>query len=563
MKNMKKILALVIAALLALSMVSALAATVSIEGQTTGGVINGHTFKAYKVLAGNWEGGVLTNITNGNGIDWTNADMLSALSTATGKTVTDGKSLANALDGVTSDTTAKAVALALKEHVVAANAIALTGDDKVTTLADGYYIIIDETQIGDDEVLNASLLQVAGDTVTIQVKTSTTTIDKKIDGETDKDNTTSGLVDANNGQVGDLVPYVITATIADTTHYDHYYFEMNDTVSSGLTISAKDGDDAFSNYKVYDNGNEITNGFDLTVNPTAGTIQLKIQDAKALGGHTITLKYSAKINENAKVGVEGNPNTVTLKYTNNPDHSGDGEYDDDNYTTTTPEQKVLTFLTSIELLKVDKDHPEKVLPGAVFRISGTKNVSTVVTTHGFTAAADGEYYKLVDGTYTKSAPGTVAALTNDKYVQPIERYNATDTTETKTQTASVNVEGTTGADGFLKFNDLGAGDYTITEITAPTGYNLLTAPITFTISCTTPATVTTGNETCTWAVSAVTGGNVTHDNGVFKITVEDAQGQTLPSTGGMGTTLLYVGGSILVILAAILLITKRRMSSEE
>ena len=550
--------------LLVAGMTSAFAATVSIQGQTEGGVINGHTFKAYKVLNGDWEGGVLTNLTSGNGVSWS-SEMLAALNAIDGiSDVTDGKTLGAALDGA-SEATGKAVAKVLKDYTVAANAIALTGDGASSTLADGYYIIIDETTLGDNEVANAALLQVAGDTVTIQVKTSTTTVDKKIDGSSDADSATTGLVESNNGQIGDLVPYVITATIADTTYYDKYYFEMNDTVSSGLTISASDatGDAAFSNYKVYDNNVEITEGFVLTVNPTAGTIQLKIQDAKALGGHTIKLTYNAKINENAVVGVEGNPNTVTLKYTNSPDHSGEGEYDNDNYTSTTPEQKVLTFLTSIELLKVDKDHPEKVLPGAVFRISGTKNVSTVVTTHGFTAADDGEYYKLVDGTYTKSAPGTVAALTDDKYVQPVERYNATDTTETKTQTSSVNVEGTTGNDGFLKFDDLGAGDYTITEITAPTGYNLLSAPITFTISCTTPTTVTTGSETCTWAVSAVTGGNVTQDNGVFKITVEDAQGQSLPSTGGVGTTIFYVAGSILVLAAVIFLVTKRRMGSED
>jgi LPXTG-motif cell wall-anchored protein len=43
----------------------------------------------------------------------------------------------------------------------------------------------------------------------------------------------------------------------------------------------------------------------------------------------------------------------------------------------------------------------------------------------------------------------------------------------------------------------------------------------------------------------------------------NTQGIELPSTGGMGTTILYIGGSILVILAAVLLITKRRMNAED
>ena len=150
--------------------------------------------------------------------------------------------LAKALDGKSVAVGEKVVKV-LKDYTVPAKAIELTDDDAVDELEDGYYIIIDETTLSENEVANAALLQVAGETVTINVKTSTTTVDKKIDGTNDMDSeANNGMIESNDGQVGDLVPYVITATIADTHYYDKYYFEMNDTVSDGLDISAHDAD---------------------------------------------------------------------------------------------------------------------------------------------------------------------------------------------------------------------------------------------------------------------------------------------------------------------------------
>ena len=555
-------------------MTSAFAATVTIQGQTTGGVINGHTFKAYKVLNGTWQGGVLTDLTSGDGVSWS-AEMLTALNAIDGISgVTDGKTLGAALDGA-SEATGKAVAKVLKDYTVAEKAISVSNGG---SLADGYYIIIDETTLGDNDVANAALLQVAGDTVTINVKTSTTTVDKEIDGAHDADSETTGNVKSNNGQVGDLVPYIITATVADTTYYDHYYFEMNDTLSSGLDISAATGDNAFSDYAVEvscEAGDaEDTDGdgfktlaaakYTLTPNPTARTIQLVITDAKEFGGKQIRLSYKAKINDNAVVGTTGNPNEVTLKYTNSPDHSGDGEYDDDEWTSVTPKSVVITYVTGIKLLKVDTETPWKPLAGAVFSIDGTRAVSTVVTTKGFTADATGTYYKLTNGSYTETAPG--GAIPNDQYDNLTTTYKATETTSVQTETSSVLVQGTTDASGYLKFNELGAGHYVIHEITAPNGYNLLENDIVFDIGFTGPTSVSTGTETCSWDYSNLTGAdNVTFDSteGVFSITVKNAKGQTLPSTGGIGTTLFYIGGGILVLAAVILLVTKRRMNAND
>jgi hypothetical protein len=116
-----------------------------------------------------------------------------------GDDITDAKSFAKQMDGK-SVAVGEKVAKVLKNYIVAAKGIALTGDSAVSTLADGYYIIIDETTLGNNEVANAALLQVAGDTVTINVKTSTTTIDKKIDGTNDADTEANdGMIESNDG----------------------------------------------------------------------------------------------------------------------------------------------------------------------------------------------------------------------------------------------------------------------------------------------------------------------------------------------------------------------------
>ena len=99
---------------------------------------------------------------------------------------------------------------------------------------------------------------------------------------------------------------------------------------------------------------------------------------------------------------------------------------------------------------------------------------------------------------------------------------------------------TTDENGEAKFEGLEDGTYELIEVVAPAGYNLLTAPVEATVS---------GSDTDTTTLS------------VSK-TIENNSGTVLPSTGGIGTTIFYVVGSILVVAAGVLLITKKRMSRE-
>ena len=116
--------------------------------------------------------------------------------------------------------------------------------------------------------------------------------------------------------------------------------------------------------------------------------------------------------------------------------------------------------------------------------------------------------------------------------------------------------------GLLNLAGLPAGTYTISEIKAPNGYNLLTDPITIVIEWAQPSADSTDMK-CVWTVKkdgeALSSEDV-NGKALYKFTVENQKGSLLPSTGGIGTTIFYVIGGILVIGAGILLVTKKRMS---
>ncbi len=120
-------------------------------------------------------------------------------------------------------------------------------------------------------------------------------------------------------------------------------------------------------------------------------------------------------------------------------------------------------------------------------------------------------------------------------------------------------EGTTDENGKLYFAGLGAGTYMLTEIKAPDGYNLLTDPIVFTISW---------SEEDGFSVAIESGLDTENeeyemdDGYILTLDIENNSGTLLPSTGGMGTRLFYVIGAVLVLGAAVLFVTKKRLDKE-
>ncbi len=460
----------------------------------------------------------------------------------------------------------------------AATADSKTGSDYVIgagtsggTLKPGYYLVVDEykTAAADGAAtLSRNILSVTGN-VTADVKNDKPDITKKI---LDK-----GIAkDSNNTGIGDTVAFQITGAVPNYAGYDKYFYVMNDTLSNGLTF------DGARNLVVTIDGNKLTEGNDYkvltsTTTPaatTGHTFEVAFTHIKDYTiGKDIVVTYSATVNENAVIGNAGNPNTASLTYSNNPNDSSDGnpstnpKPESDHPTGESLPDKTLTFVTELDITKYADSLTGAKLDGAQFVLSGTSTVTTAKTYDSFVEDPNGIYYKLTDNTYTttiphgdiKDADGNVKVASNESsYDSTTTRYSPTKTTEYKTEDKTVALTGTTAGGGKLSFKGLGAGTYTLTELKAPDGYNVA-EPVTFTITATNiPTTVSTGNETCSWTSN---NGAVTADStGKLQTNVIDKKGNTLPSTGGVGTTVFYVLGSVLVVAAGVTLVTRKRLS---
>ena len=408
-----------------------------------------------------------------------------------------------------------------------------------------------------DYSLSRYMVQLAG-TATVNNKADKPTVEKKINGNSDTDPDTSGMVDYNTANIGDTVPYVVTSAVPDYTGYKEYYMDFSDTLDKGLTFN--------SDSVVVKIGGTALDPKDYVLNPgtynttTGTTFSIHLKDLvsrKYASGAAIEITYSATLNDNAVIGAVGNPNKVKLEYTNNPRESGNGTPDDeeDIVKGETPEDKVTTFVTELELTKVDGAEKTKKLEGAVFTITGTRINKVLMTGYHFVEAADGTYYKLKGNKgYTEKVPN---ANTEDQYASTTTKYNKVAFPTESVTADNVTLEAVTGTDGIIKLTGIATGTYTFTEIQAPAGYNLLSSPIVVEVGCTLPTDPFDGSQTATWTDTSA---NVDKD-GKITFTVENKAGSTLPATGGIGTTIFYVAGSILVLAAVILLVTKRRMGS--
>ena len=218
----------------------------------------------------------------------------------------------------------------------------------------------------------------------------------------------------------------------------------------------------------------------------------------------VVLTYNCTLNNDAVVGKAGNPNTVHLEFDNNPNKCGEGTpggktHDDTNI--------VFTYKTVFN--KVDKD--KNPLTGADFKLEKkVKGKWVDVTTLG-------------DGTNKPAKTGDTTGST-------------------------------------FTFTGLDDGQYKLTETTTPGGYNTID-PIEFTITA--EHDVKSDNP----ALTALTGTGdkeftMTPDlnAGSLSADIINEKGSTLPSTGGIGTTMFYIIGAIMVIGAGVVLISRRRMN---
>lgn len=530
MKTVKRALALV----LALTMLLAMSATVFAADETTytitiNNTTTGHTYKAYQIFAGDLaekDGKtILSNITWGNGITEAGKTTLgdAAKKTETLKTADDAAAFA------------KAVAPYLQNPTTS---VEETGKYTISRLKAGYYLVKD-TQAPADDFYSAYIMEVVSN-VEAKPKGDKPTIDKNI-----RDN--NETVKANEASIGDAVNYEITSKVPNMTGYNKYFFVLNDTLSKGLTFN--------NDVKVKIGETELAADA-YSVTPTTnrdGTTSVKIVlnnfiNYQEKNGQTILVTYSATLNQNAEVGTTPNTNTVKLVYSNDPNHTYTGENEPaaGEPTGETPEIKTETYTTELTITKTDGNG--QILTGAEFTLTGNSVNIVLVSESTFSEDANGTYWKLKNGTYTTTEP---TAENQASYDSTETKYSKSTTLTAKgIGQAETSVKGFVDDAGKITFRGLGAGEYTLTETVTPAGYNTI-APITFTISFDKETKkFSTNNENI----------SVGADN-TLSTTIVNNAGAELPSTGGIGTTIFYVLGGLLVVCAGVLLITKRRMNN--
>lgn len=628
-KKMKKILSIVSAAVMTLAM-----ATTAFAGngqiKVTTSETTERTFKAYQIVTGNYNSvtKTLSDVAWGSAISTAtqnNTTFQNAVKTAVGAATFSAEAIIEKLTDSNVETFVNVLTTkAGGSYSYIGSPISLTGTlssgvysyETAATLDDGYYIVVDETaSIPSGSAAAKTIVKVVGGEVIVPIaeKTSYPTLEKKI---VDKEGATSGVeMDTNTASIGDTVTYHLNAKIPENmSQYNRYQYVMHDTLSSGLTF------ESISSVKVYsivdgakeyykNGGTTAVDYYDKTQLRTAttdpavrdgDTFDLVFVDFKdnferfSIDGTTVTtqyyieVEYTATVNVNAVIGIgddaAGNPNTAKLQYSNNPNVTvsrdnmpGDTPGNND-VTGVTPDDTVETYVTGITLYKYDTSTglPMK---DVTFTLKGTNlNKVNVIKQTSFTAAGDGTYYLLSNGTYTTTAPNET---TYKKYEETKNEasydsshaytmYKPTETTTLTTATVSgtKTLTATTDESGKVIFEGLEAGDYTLEETTPP-GYNSIGA-INFTIT----ATMGSGASAKTLNDKLITINGVTNltqwtytqtssvsaasfDENV--VTIANTPGSSLPETGGIGTRIFYIVGGSLMFVALILLIAKKRM----
>lgn len=422
------------------------------------------------------------------------------------------------------------------------------------TISDpGYYLVIDTKDSGvtsptKDNAYSRYMLLVAGDS-SIAPKASYPTVEKKvkenvkaITGQaTYEKSTTEKWNDVADYNIGDAVPFKLYGTMPDTLDdYEHYYYQFSDSLGSQFEVP--------KNIKIYIDGNEIAPEAGVCEVSTAVALEdgsrgpelmVKFNDIKSIDidkktagiqsitkDSIVTIEYTAVLNSNAEIGLPGQENKVKLEYSNNPNATGDGTTKPGD-TGETPEDKVIVFTYELDTTKVDGIDNTKKLENAEFKLY-RMNGSTK------------EYVKV-------DADSKVAGWTD---------------------TAADASTLTSNADGLFKVIGLDDGTYYLEETKAPSGYNKLTSAVEVVITAT-----TVNNQT--WSstpadaltkLDVTAGGNAgTGDvaTGIASINIANNKGSTLPSTGGIGTTIFYVLGGTLVVGSGIALVTKKRLGKNE
>lgn len=459
----------------------------------------GHTYKAYQIFKGglSQDGTILSDIQWGNGVN--SEALLTALKgTEAYKDCTTAADVAKVLAGLKDDATAlSAVAVVINQNLNNANGAQSTGTGPytITVPSDGYYLVRDEGTVTATDGGTNFILQVIGNVDVTPKTTNAPDVDKKV-----KLHGVPGadLSNAVSAEVGHEVDFTITTTIpTGLDSYTNYTFNIVDTMSEGLTYK---GD-----FLVHTVGAKTSlqkdEDYTLTIEGQTITVTLKSKYVLANPGQKIEITYVAAVNDKSLTKDREN-NSVHIVYSNNPA--------DSNSTANTVDKVVYVYNFDIVIDKVDGADNKK-LEGAQFALYKETGYVDL-------------YYQWYD-----------------------ENHENSNTFGWSTEADRTIVK--TDKNGVASFKGLVPGTYYLQEIKAPDGYNTLDKPVKVEITATYDdngniTTNATQNEQKHYQVTS---------------TITNNKGTVLPSTGGIGTTIFYVVGGLLMVGAAILLITKKRM----
>lgn len=529
MKHMKKLVTLLLALIMALALVVP-ASAYTVDNKTD------HAYKAYQIFSGTQSTEskpALGDVKWGNGIE--SAKFLTALKADT-RFGTGDKNIFAACTTAADvaaimakeqdkSAVAKAFANVAAQHLTnTAVAIAAKKTSDVV-LNPGYYLLVDVTTPGKGDAMNSALLQVTGKgNIIIEQKYDAPSVGKSV-----KD-TDGAWGEAADWCIGSNVPFQLIGTLpSNYADYETYKYVFHDTLSSALKYNG----DVTVYFRSGDKDTQIASS-NFTVDPPSaataggGTLTITFNDLKKVSGVNITsggqivVKYTAKLLNTAVIGQPGNSNEVYLEYSSNPNFSGTGTPP----TSETPKDRVLVFTYQLDINKVDGTTPTKKLQNAEFKLK--------------CIAAEKE------------------VTWNGKWVTVDANNKVTGWADTQGKGSTL----ITNANGLAQVIGLDAGTYELYETKAPGGYNKLKDPIQIVITATLDKTEDNPALTAlTIKVddSAAKAGDVT--KGTVSTTVTNNSGATLPETGGIGTTLFYIIGGVLMVGAAVLLVTRKRMNN--
>lgn len=450
-----------------------------------------HSYNVYQIFKGSYFNGTLSNVEAGANYkgEKTEAAVKAALAE---------------LEALHSDASNAAKLAVITKYVNLSTPKYTVEAGKTIGVEAGYYILEDSTTLDKGDAKNLYVAMVAGgDAVTVTRKRGTVTSDKYIKDLTN--GVESDWQKAADHAIGDTISYKLVANLPDNVEEfkNAYKLTFVDDMSEGLTykkgsakITVTTGTETTYTGALADpataKDSAYTNGnkFQWVFD------NIKADPYKATNNSVVTIEYSATLNEKAVVTNAGNPNKSHVVYSSNPNVDSD--------TNTTPDKTAITFTYQTTVNKVDKNN--NALEGADFTL-----------------------FRVVDGKEV-DFPG-------------VKTTNATDDTKATT----------------FNFKGLDDGTYVLRETTTPDGYNTI-KPIKFTV---TDGHLITNGTSDDWVDPVFTqvkssdfyeldlSFGVTPNTGVGSVNIVNEKGSELPSTGGMGTVVLYTVGGLIVLIAGV------------